>query len=131
LEDGPSAGNELSFDTVSMTSSYVGKSKLIRARSQGHTRRGGRAAYYNEAANPEVSTSSSIAQSETPQHSKSNMKMFIPKEYFKHAGYIIKKSETASSTTTSIDQRQQPRRPQIPFKERFNEKLEYPASSTQ
>ena len=53
----------------------------------------------------------------------SDIKVFIPKDYFKHAGYI--RPETADSST--IEQRPQPRKPQIPFKERFNEKLEYPA----
>lgn len=81
----------------------MGKSKLARARSQGHSRKGRRVYHPAEGAD-------------------SSMKVFIPKEYFKHAGYT-EKSETAST----IDQtRAQPRKPQIPFKERFNEKLEYP-----
>ncbi|TNV82348.1 hypothetical protein FGO68_gene7404 [Halteria grandinella] len=104
--------HEVSFDTASMTSSYVGKSKLNRARSQGHQRRT-RVPQLNQDTQP---------QTEINQESQqSRIKVFIPKEYFKHAGYI--KADQVSTST--LEQRQQPKKPQIPFKERFNEKLEY------
>jgi hypothetical protein len=68
-----------------MTGSYVAKSKLQRARSSGHTKRGGnRAVFYGHFTNK--------LEGEDNAPSDSNIKVFIPKEYFKHAGYI--KNET-------------------------------------
>lgn len=44
---------DLYFDTTSMTGGYVGKSKLSRAKSQGHQRKM-KAVYSNNAVNPEI-----------------------------------------------------------------------------
>jgi hypothetical protein len=109
------------------TGSYVGKSKLYRARSAAHTKRGGtgKAIFYNN-------YSHNLEPSTTVE---SNIKVYIPKEYFKHTGYI-KDEESAAATgdaksRTSMKSRQMPRKPQTPFKERFNEKLEYPNAPSQ
>jgi hypothetical protein len=76
--------NDISLDAISMTGSYVAKSKLQRARSSGHTKRGAnRAVFYGHYSNKlEGEDKESVAPSD------SNIKVFIPKEYFKHAGYI-------------------------------------------
>lgn len=114
------ASSELSIDAASVGGNYVGKSKLYRARSAAHTKRGGtgKAIFYNNYSH-NLDPSSTV---------DSNIKVFIPKEYFKHTGYI-KDDETAggdAKSRTSMKSRQMPRKPQTPFKERFNEKLEYP-----
>jgi hypothetical protein len=97
-----------------MASSYVGRSKLFRARSHNNTKRGGtgnsKAIFYNN-------------YSHNLDPVDSNIKVYIPKEYFKHTGYL-KDEEGAPNQS-----RQQPRKPQTPFKERFNEKLEYPSAA--
>lgn len=100
-----------------MASSYVGRSKLFRARSHNSTnRRGGtaKAIFYNNY--------SHNLDAQTPD---SNIKVYIPKEYFKHTGYIKDEEDG------KMQSRQQPRKPQTPFKERFNEKLEYPGAPSQ
>jgi DNA/RNA endonuclease G (NUC1) len=53
------------------------------------------------------------------------MKVYIPKEYYKHVGYI-KEDVSDTASAAAVESRMQPRQRQIPFKERFNEKLEYP-----
>ena len=110
-----------------MAGSYVGKSKLYRARSAANTKRGGTGKpifYNNYSHNLEPSTTVD-----------SNIKVYIPKEYFKHTGYL-KDEETAAAvgevkSRSSMKSRQMPRKPQTPFKERFNEKLEYPNAPSQ
>jgi len=62
------------------------------------------------------------APSERSTEKKGGVKVFIPKQYFKHAGYI----KNDESVASEVGSRAQPRKPQTPFKERFNEKLEYP-----
>ena len=70
--------------------------------------------------------------SQSNQGETSTMKVFIPKEYFKHAGYIDDiKSQYTESEISNMNRHVTPRvkkSTQQPFKERFNEKLEYPAS---
>jgi hypothetical protein len=63
-----------------MAGSYVGKSKLYRARSAAHTKRGGtgKPIFYNN-------YSHNLEPSSTVD---SNIKVYIPKEYFKHTGYL-------------------------------------------
>ena len=76
--------NDNSLDAISMTGSYVAKSKLQRARSSGHTKRGAnRAVFYGHFSNK---LEGEDKESATPIDS--NIKVFIPKDYFKHAGYI-------------------------------------------
>ena len=76
--------NDISLDVISMTGSYVAKSKLQRARSSGHTKRGAnRAVFYGHFSNK---LEGEDKESNGP--ADSNIKVFIPKEYFKHAGYI-------------------------------------------
>ena len=119
------ASNDISLDALSNAAgSYVGKSKLFRARSAIHTKRGGtnKAIFYQNF--------NHNLDEQTP--ADSNIKVYIPKEYFKHTGYI--KDDQSSNATNekqqsrggTVQSRQQPRKPQTPFKERFNEKLEYP-----
>jgi hypothetical protein len=68
-----------------MAGSYVGKSKLYRARSAAHTKRGGtKPIFYNN-------YSHNLEPSSTVD---SNIKVYIPKEYFKHTGYL-KEEDTA------------------------------------
>ena len=67
---------------------------------------------------------------------ESKIKVYIPKEYFKHAGYTKDEESNATATgdaksRTSMKSLQMPRKPQTPFKERFNEKLEYPNAQSQ
>ena len=116
------ASNDVSVvDALSVaTGSYVGKSKLYRARSAANTKRGGtgKAIFYNNYSH----------NLEPVQTVDSNIKVYIPKDYFRHTGYL-KDDESAAGdakSRTSIKTRQMPRKPQTPFKERFNEKLEYP-----
>lgn len=76
--------HDISLDAISMTGSYVAKSKLQRARSSGHTKRGAnKAVFYGHFSNK---LEGEDRESTTP--ADSNIKVFIPKEYFKHAGYI-------------------------------------------
>ena len=122
------ASNDVSIENLSMaTGSYVGKSRLYRARSAANTKRGGtgKAIFYNN-------YSHNLEPSSTVE---SNIKVYIPKEYFKHTGYIKDEESAAASgdakSRTSMKSRQMPRKPQTPFKERFNEKLEYPNAPSQ
>jgi len=80
---------DISFDAASMVSSYVGKSKLSRAKSQIHTKRySGRS---GKRLTPAPNTLDSTKKEQT------EIKVFIPKDYFKHAGYI--RPETADSVS--------------------------------
>ena len=118
--------NDISIDAISMAGSYVAKSKLQRARSSGHTKRGAnRAIFYGHYTNK---LEGEDRDSVTP--ADSNIKVYIPKEYFKHAGYIKDEglTEDGRSRISVKTSRQQPRKPQTPFKDRFNEKLEYPTT---
>lgn len=102
-----------------MAGSYVGKSKLYRARSAANTKRGGtgKPIFYNN-------YSHNLDPSNTAD---SNIKVYIPKEYFRHTGYL-KEDDTRGDVNSHVSNksRQLPKKPQTPFKERFNEKLEYP-----
>ena len=81
---------DVSLDAVSMSGSYVAKSKLQRARSQGHTKRGNKkAVFYGHFSH---NLEGEEQQEKTPVDS--NIKVYIPKEYFKHAGYISKEELT-------------------------------------
>lgn len=74
-----------------MASGYVGKSKLFRARSHNNTnRRGGtsKAIFYNNY--------SHNLDAQTPD---SNIKVYIPKEYFKHTGYIKDDEDVKTQST--------------------------------
>ena len=69
--------NELSIDAVSLAGSYVAKSKLYRARSQGHTKRGnGKAVFYGHFTH-------NLEEEDKQLFSKpdvdSNIKVYIPK----------------------------------------------------
>jgi hypothetical protein len=87
--------NDISLDAISMAGSYVAKSKLQRARSSGHTKRGNnRAVFYGHYSNK---LEGEDKESNAP--TDSNIKVFIPKEYFKHAGYI--KDDTLPEETRS------------------------------
>jgi hypothetical protein len=73
-----------------MAGSYVGRSKLFRARSQNKSKRsvGGtqKAIFYNN-----------YSHNLDPQSVDSNIKVYIPKEYFKHTGYIKDGEDVRSS----------------------------------
>lgn len=105
---------DLSFDTASISGSYVGKSKLQRAKSAIGTRRGN------------IQQKNDLVPTDGAKK-ESKMRVYIPKAYYKHVGAIKNNSSVATSIENTSRGRAQPRRPQIPFKDRFNEKLEYPA----
>jgi|LauGreDrversion4_2_1035121.scaffolds.fasta_scaffold234113_2 hypothetical protein len=85
------ASNDVSIDAKSLAGSYVGKSKLFRARSAANTKRGAaKPIFYNNYSH-NLDPSSTV---------DSNIKVYIPKEYFKHTGYI-KDDETAGADVKS------------------------------
>lgn len=75
-----------------MASNYVGKSKLYRARSAAHTKRGGtgKSIFYNN-------YSHNLDQ---PNPVDSSIKVYIPKDYFRHTGYL-KEDESATADNKS------------------------------
>jgi hypothetical protein len=106
----------------------VGKSKLYRARSAANTKRGGGTGksiiYSNFSHN--IEPSSAV---------ESNIKVYIPKEYFKHTGYLQEGEEPErselKSRASNKSRQTHTKKSQTPFKERFNEKLEYPHAASQ
>ena len=92
IQKNPDNQNDVSLDAISMSGSYVARSKLQRAKSQGHSKRGGnRAVFYGHFTH---NLEGEDRQEKVATPADSNIKVFIPKEYFKHAGYIQKEELT-------------------------------------
>eukprot|EP00347_Sterkiella_histriomuscorum_P011364 403372734 len=102
------------FDAISQASgaAYVGRSKLNRAKSAAGSQRS--------------QVGSAFNKNKQQQQNNSGMKVYIPKEYYQHAGYMAKDQRSQISTTKSQMAANEQKQSINDFKkERFNEQLNY------